>query len=81
MKKRLAVSAVAALIGIGYALATEKPKTGDTFITVRCDAAPNDHVYRVVKTLTGVRYITEDNITLEKIPDVCWPVSGPRSKK
>lgn len=81
MKKRLAVSVVLAAIGIGFALATEKPTVQDTFITVRCDAARSDYVYRIVKTESGVLYVTESGHTLERIPDFCWPLTAPRSKE
>lgn len=81
MKKRLAVSVVVALVGIGFALATEKPVVGDTFITVRCDAVPSDQVYRIVKTMSGVKYINERGRTLDRIPDYCWPLTAPRSKE
>lgn len=80
MKKRLAVSVLLVSVGIGFAIATEKPRQ-ETFITVRCDAARSDYVYRIVKTETGVQYITESGHVLERIPDFCWPLTAPRSKE
>lgn len=80
MKKRLAVSVLLVGIGIGFAIATEKPRQ-ETFITVRCDAARSDYIYRIVKTETGVQYVTEAGQTLDRIPDYCWPLTAPRSKE
>lgn len=79
MKKRLAVSVLLVSVGIGFAIATEKPRE-ETFITVRCDAARSDYVYRIVKTATGVQYVTETGQMLDRIPDYCWPLTAPRSK-
>ena len=80
MKKRIAASVVGVLIGIGFALSTERPPVQDTYISVRCDAARKDYVYRIVKTETGVQYVTEDGTVLDRIPEYCWPLTGPRNK-
>lgn len=80
MKKRLAVSVLLVSVGIGFAIATEKPRQ-ETFITVRCDAARSDYVYRIVKTDGRMQYVTESGLTLDRIPENCWPLTAPRSKR